>query len=381
MGTLADKARVLYLVLLIFFLLTVGFFIFDYYGLIDADEIFPALAKKPSLVNWDKESPTEVEKLEYKKAREKLDEEIAEIERIRQSLDEEKEKLQGENEKLNEMKKSIQEKEKNMAKSKKDSESRENKIKVLANKIANMPPQKAKELLVNWPDQDIIDVFKQMDKDAVERGSQLTKKLLAFARKQVFSPEIYDLNFIIQDMYEMIERVLGKQIKVDLKISELPLPILIDKNELENVILNLAINARDAMNDVGILTIRTRQVQNPKLANEEIHNSDNVFAELSIIDTGCGIPPHLMQKIFEPFFTTKPKGKGTGLGLSLTYGFIKQSNAHIHVYSEESKGTCFKLYFLIKDNQNYPKVESTKIIEKKDSLSQDKVVLVVDDLP
>ncbi len=217
--------------------------------------------------------------------------------------------------------------------------------------------------------------------NAVERGSQLTKKLLAFARKQVFSPEIYDLNFIIQDMYEMIERVLGKQIKVDLKISELPLPILIDKNELENVILNLAINARDAMNDVGILTIRTRQVQNPKLANEEIHNSDNVFAELSIIDTGCGIPPHLMQKIFEPFFTTKPKGKGTGLGLSLTYGFIKQSNAHIHVYSEESKGTCFKLYFLIKDNQNYPKVESTKIIEKKDSLSQDKVVLVVDDEP
>ena len=217
--------------------------------------------------------------------------------------------------------------------------------------------------------------------NAVERGSQLTKKLLAFARKQVFSPEIYDLNFIIQDMYEMIERVLGKQIKVDLKISELPLPILIDKNELENVILNLAINARDAMNDVGILTIRTRQVQNPKLANEEIHNSDNVFAELSIIDTGCGIPPHSMQKIFEPFFTTKPKGKGTGLGLSLTYGFIKQSNAHIHVYSEESKGTCFKLYFLIKDNQNYPKVESTKIIEKKDSLSQDKVVLVVDDEP
>ena len=171
MGTLADKARVLYLVLLIFFLLTVGFFIFDYYGLIDADEIFPALAKKPSLVNWDKESPTEVEKLEYKKAREKLDEEIAEIERIRQSLDEEKEKLQGENEKLNEMKKSIQEKEKNMAKSKKDSESRENKIKVLANKIANMPPQKAKELLVNWPDQDIIDVFKQMDKDAEEEGT------------------------------------------------------------------------------------------------------------------------------------------------------------------------------------------------------------------
>jgi len=218
--------------------------------------------------------------------------------------------------------------------------------------------------------------------NAVERGSQLTKKLLAFARKQVFSPEIYDLNLIIQDMYEMIERVLGKQIKVDLKISELPLPILIDKNELENVILNLAINARDAMNNTGVLTIRTRYVENPKLVKEDIQtNSDNLFAELSIIDTGCGIPPHLLQKIFEPFFTTKPKGKGTGLGLSLTYGFIKQSNAHIHVYSEENKGTCFKMYFPIKDNENYPKVESLKIIEKKTNLSHGKVVLVVDDEP
>ena len=119
MGTIADKARVLYLLLLIFFLLTVGFFIFDYYGLIDADEIFPALAKKPSLVNWDKESPTEVEKLEYKKAREKLDEEIAEIEKIRQALDEEKDKILAESEKLSEMKKSIQDKETQLALNKK----------------------------------------------------------------------------------------------------------------------------------------------------------------------------------------------------------------------------------------------------------------------
>ncbi len=185
MGTLADKARVLYLLLLIFFLLTVGFFIFDYYGLIDADEIFPALAKKPSLVNWDKESPTEVEKLEYKKARERLDEELAEIEKIRQSLDEDKEKMQSENEKLTEMKKSIQEKEKQMALSKKDKESREAKVKVLANKIANMPPEKARDLLVNWPDQDIIDVLKQMDKDAEEEGtSSITTYLLTLFDKQ-----------------------------------------------------------------------------------------------------------------------------------------------------------------------------------------------------
>ncbi len=185
MGTLADKARVLYLLLLIFFLLTVGFFIFDYYGLIDADEIFPALAKKPSLVNWDKESPTEVEKLEYKKARERLDEELAEIEKIRQSLEEDREKIQSENEKLAEMKKSIQEKEKQMALSKKDRESREAKIKVLANKIANMPPTSARDILISWPDQDIIDVLKQMDKEAEEEGTaSITTYLLTLFDKQ-----------------------------------------------------------------------------------------------------------------------------------------------------------------------------------------------------
>lgn len=214
--------------------------------------------------------------------------------------------------------------------------------------------------------------------NAVERGAQLTKKLLAFARKQVFSPDIYDLNLIIQDMFEMIERVLGKQINVILDISKAPLPIYIDKNELENVILNLAINARDAMNNSGMLTIRTRQVENLKLTSENMENKeDTFFAELSIIDTGCGIPQHLIQKIFEPFFTTKPKGKGTGLGLSLTYGFIKQSNAHIHVYSEEGKGSCFKLYFILKDNQLH-KIE--KPVPRQTIHHNDgKVILVVDD--
>lgn len=198
MGTMADKARVLYLLLLIFFLLTVGFFIFDYYGLIDADEIFPILAKKPSLVNWDKESPTEVEKLEYKKAREHLDEEILEIEKIRQSLEEDREKIQAENEKLDEIKKSIQEKERQIAQTKIDQDKRENKIKVLANKIANMPPDKAKELLVNWPDQDIIDVMKQMDKDAEEEGtSSITTYLLTLfdeKRRAVITNKWLDSN-------------------------------------------------------------------------------------------------------------------------------------------------------------------------------------------
>lgn len=171
MGLFAEKGKIFLLLLIIFFLLVLGFFTFDYYGLIDGDEIFPALAKKPSLVKWDKESPTEVEKLEFKKQRERLDEEISEIEKIRESLKSEKEKLHAETEKLDEVKKSIKAREQEISQRKKDEDTRAGKLKVLANKIANMPPVKAKELLMNWPDQDIIDVFKQMDKDAEEEGT------------------------------------------------------------------------------------------------------------------------------------------------------------------------------------------------------------------
>lgn len=179
MGTMADRARIIYLVLLILFLLTIGFFILDYYALIDGDEIFPALAKKPTPVNWDKESPTEVEKLEIKKAREKLDEDIEEIERVRKSLEEEKQKLESEKETVNGIRDGIRKKEQEMKLLEEEKEQREKKIKVLADKIANMKPEKAIDILENWPDQDIIDVFKQMDKDAEEEGrATITNYLL-----------------------------------------------------------------------------------------------------------------------------------------------------------------------------------------------------------
>jgi signal transduction histidine kinase/ActR/RegA family two-component response regulator len=220
---------------------------------------------------------------------------------------------------------------------------------------------------------------------AVDRGALLTKKLLAFARKQIFSPEPTDLNSIIYSTIDILERVIGKQIQIVLDISESPLPIFIDKNEMENVILNLAINARDAMNNSGTLTIRTKLIENVKLSqNNLIDESKNFFAEFSIIDTGVGIPPHLIQKIFEPFFTTKPKGQGTGLGLSLTYGFVKQSKGHIHVYSEEGSGTCFKLYFPIINNNEIqePSVSNKSAMETMTPYdTKSKTILVVDDEP
>lgn len=170
MSTVTDKIRVFYLILLIFFLLAIGFFLFDYYQLLDADEIFPFLAKKPAVVNWDQESPTEVEKMEIEKARERLVEEMAEIEKIRSELQTQKEKLDTEAQSLEEMRKGIKEKEKQLLEEKKEEESRQNKLKVLASKVGNMRPLDAIGMLEYWPDQDIIDVFKQMDKDAEEEG-------------------------------------------------------------------------------------------------------------------------------------------------------------------------------------------------------------------
>ncbi|MCE9502031.1 MAG: flagellar protein FlbB [Leptospira sp.] len=185
MGGITDKARAFYLVVLIAFLIAIGFFIFDYYQIIDADEIFPFLSKKPAIVNHDSESPTEIEKLKFRKDQERLAEEREEVEKLRLSLDSDKEKLEAESEKLEAIKKGIKIKEKEISDKLSQDNNRKNKIKVLANKIANMPPDSAVSMLRNWPDQDIIDVFKQMDKDAEEDGrSTITTYLLT-----LFSPE------------------------------------------------------------------------------------------------------------------------------------------------------------------------------------------------
>lgn len=169
---ITDKARAFYLVLLIMFLVVIGFFLLDYYQLIEADEIFPILKKKPSLVIWDKESPTEVEKLEVQKANEKAQLEMEQVDKEKGTLKSEQEKLEAEYEKLEQLRMSIHKREKELEDKEKERNSRERAIKILAEKIANMPPDNAVEMLTNWPDQDIIDVFKQMDKSAEQEGTQ-----------------------------------------------------------------------------------------------------------------------------------------------------------------------------------------------------------------
>nr|WP_315399641.1 response regulator [uncultured Duganella sp.] len=180
---------------------------------------------------------------------------------------------------------------------------------------------------------------------AVERGARLASQLLSFARRHPLKPVVADLRELLQSMDDLLQRAIGESVAVELAVDHQLWRTLIDPNQLENVLLNLAINARDAMDGEGRLTIELRNAEldaaycagHPELCPGQ-------YVMLAVSDTGCGIAPELADKVFEPFFTTKREGEGTGLGLSMAYGFIKQSGGHIKVYSEVGHGTTFKLY-------------------------------------
>ena len=180
---------------------------------------------------------------------------------------------------------------------------------------------------------------------AVSRGSRLTGQLLAFARRQALDPRSVDLGRAIRDMTELLRRTLGEHIEVETVIAGGLWNTLADPVQVENAILNLAINARDAMPDGGKLTL---EVANAFLDDAYAAQYGDVnpgqYVMLAVSDTGTGMTPEVMSRVFEPFFTTKPEGKGTGLGLAQAYGFVKQSGGHIKIYSELGHGTTVKLY-------------------------------------
>jgi signal transduction histidine kinase/CheY-like chemotaxis protein/CHASE3 domain sensor protein len=180
---------------------------------------------------------------------------------------------------------------------------------------------------------------------AVERGSRLTAQLLAFARRQTLAPRATNLGRLINDMTDLLRRTLGERIEVESSVAGGLWNTLIDQNQLENAILNLAINSRDAMPDGGRLTI---EVANAFLDEAYAHAHSEVaagqYVMVAVSDTGSGMPAEVAARAFDPFFTTKPEGKGTGLGLSQVYGFVKQSGGHIKIYSEAGEGTTIKLY-------------------------------------
>ena len=180
---------------------------------------------------------------------------------------------------------------------------------------------------------------------ATERGAKLSSQLLAFARRQPLQPAPTDLGRVLRELDDMLRRALGERVQVETVVAGGLWNTLVDPNQLENVILNLAINARDAMEGNGKLTLELGNAMlDDHYAALEPEVVAGQYVMLGISDTGCGMPPDVLARAFEPFFTTKREGEGTGLGLSMAFGFVKQSSGHIKIYSEVGSGTTIRIY-------------------------------------
>jgi PAS domain S-box-containing protein len=196
--------------------------------------------------------------------------------------------------------------------------------------------------LKNQPD---LQAVARLIDEAAERCAELIKHLLAFARKQPLQPHNVDLNGAVADIAKLLRPTLGQQIEILTILGKDVTSVHIDPSQLANAVINLAINARDAMPNGGKLLLETTNVMLDEAyiaANPD--TTTGLYALLAITDTGSGMPPEVLERAFEPFFTTKEIGRGTGLGLSMVYGFVKQSDGHIKIYSEQGQGTTVRLY-------------------------------------
>ena len=200
----------------------------------------------------------------------------------------------------------------------------------------------ASELAASQPD--LLQIIREALGGAL-RGAELTHRLLAFSRKQPLQPAVINLNEALPKIAGMLRRTLGEQVVVELHPGDDLWPAQVDPGQLDEAILNLAINARDAMPNGGVLTIETHNVHlDHDYAVRHADVAEGAYVRLSISDTGSGMPPDVLEHCFEPFFTTKSVEKGTGLGLSMVYGFVKQSGGHIELYSEVGHGTTVNIY-------------------------------------
>jgi CheY-like chemotaxis protein len=213
--------------------------------------------------------------------------------------------------------------------------------------------------------------------EGASRAAQLTRHLLAFSRQQALNPRIVELNQLVTGMSELLKGALGRDVILETVIGQGTWKVHVDQNQLESAILNVALNARDAMTGGGRLTIET---QNADLEERSAAASLGVtcgqYAMISITDTGTGMPPQIAERAFDPFFTTKGIGKGTGLGLSQVYGFVKQSGGTVKIQSEPEKGTSIKIYlprhYGTQDAEPIPHAEPLQE-------GNEELILVVDD--
>lgn len=214
--------------------------------------------------------------------------------------------------------------------------------------------------------------------DAARQAASLTQQLLAFSRRQVIDPKPLDLDRTIERSAYLLRRLIGEDVRVEiLPAGNLP-PVLCDAHQIEQILMNLTVNARDAMPEGGTLTIETSTVViDAEYARLHADAKPGRFVRLAVSDTGCGMPPEVQAHLFEPFFTTKGRGRGSGLGLSTVYGIVRQNRGFINVYSEPGVGSTFKIYLPVTDECLGPEgVEPAARAEEGDE-----AVLLVEDSP
>ena len=232
------------------------------------------------------------------------------------------------------------------------------------------------------PDTPVRNEINQIEK-ASGRAAQLIKQLLAFGRRQVLQPEVIDLNAVVTDMQEMLQRLIGEDIALVTELADDLGLVNADRSQLEQVIMNLCINARDAMPQGGRLSLITSNEHFPRVerAGEETEDPLGRQVVLAVCDTGIGMSPETQERAFEPFFTTKARDKGTGLGLSTVYGIVRQSGGHILLRSKPGHGTTFRIYLPRREQEAEPSSEAVQHHETSSNIAGGETILLAEDEP